>query len=160
MSTPHPMQHTVQRVLLTLLTALTVLLQNSLWAATPHDAAEAKEQILKLERARNEAIVRGDSVALAAMTADEYTFITIRGELRTKAEIVEGFATGAFKYESREITDLTVRIYDDTAIVTGRAKQKGSENNTDYSGAYRFTRVYILKNGNWTTVALQTTLEK
>lgn len=142
------------------ISTLAVFLQTSLWAAPRHNPNSAQAEILKLERLRNEAIVKGDSAALAAMTADDYTFITIRGELRTKAEIIKGFATGAFKYESREITDLSVRIYNDTAIVTGRAMQKGSENNNDYSGAYRFTRVYILKNGNWTTVALQTTLEE
>lgn len=60
-------------------------------------ASDVKE-VLALERARNEAIQKGDAAALAAMTSDDYTFITIRGELRTKSDIVTGFATGKFKY--------------------------------------------------------------
>ena len=55
-----------------------------------------KEEIRALETARNEAIVHGDAAALERMTSDDYTFITLRGELRTKAEIVKGFSTGAF----------------------------------------------------------------
>jgi len=117
------------------------------------------ETILGLERARNEAILRGDAATLARMTSDDYSFITIRGELRTKPEIVKGFASGAFKYDARQISDLKVRIYGTTAIVTGRASQKGVENAKDYSGAYRFTRVYVKQHGAWQTVALQTTLE-
>ena len=77
------------------------------------------------------------------MTSDDYTFITLRGELRTKAEIVKGFSTGAFKYGSREISDLNIRVYEDTVVVTGRLSQKGTENGKDYSGDYRFTRVYV-----------------
>jgi len=119
---------------------------------------KSKEQIRALEAARNEAIVHGDAATLERMTSDDYTFITLRGELRTKAEVVKGFATGAFKYESRDISDLNIRVYGDTAVVTGRSTQKGSENGKDYSGDYWFTRVYVKENGRWMTVALQTTL--
>jgi ketosteroid isomerase-like protein len=144
-----------------------LLLTNSPHAAPRPDASSsssstssaAVDEILALERTRNEAILHGDSATLAAMTADHYTFITLRGELRTKEEIVKGFSTGTFKYESREISDLKVRIYGDTAVVVGRASQKGEENKKDYSGAYRFTRVYVRQNGHWITVALQATRE-
>ena len=119
---------------------------------------KAKEEIRVLEAARNEAIVHGDAATLESMTSDDYTFVTLRGELRTKAEIVKGFSTGAFKYESREISDLNVRVYGNAAVVTGRSSQKGTEDGKDYSGAYRFTRVYVKQNGRWLTVALQATL--
>jgi ketosteroid isomerase-like protein len=117
-----------------------------------------KQEILRIERERNEAIIRGDAAALERMTSDDYTFITLRGELRTKAEIVQGFKSGSFHYDSREISDLNVRIYGNTAVVTGRSNQKGHENGKDYSGDYRFTRVYSKQGSRWTTVALQTTL--
>jgi uncharacterized protein (TIGR02246 family) len=121
-------------------------------------ADKTKEEIRALETARNEAIVHGDAAALERMTSDDYTFITLRGELRTKAQIVKGFSTGAFKYASREISDLNIRVYGNAAVVTGRSSQKGTENGKDYSGDYRFTRVYVKENGQWLTVALQTTL--
>lgn len=116
-----------------------------------------EEQIKSIEEERNRAILSGDAATLDRMTADDYTFITLRGELRTKAEIVKGFQSGAFKYESRTISELKVRVYGDTAVVTGRSTQKGEENGKDYSGDYRFTRVYIRDKGHWMTVALQTT---
>ena len=117
-----------------------------------------KAEILEIEKERNQAIISGDAAALERMTSDDYTFITLRGELRTKAEIVQGFKTGSFHYESRQISDLNVRVYGNSAVVTGRSIQKGSENGKDYSGAYWFTRVYVKQQGRWTTVALQTTL--
>ncbi len=77
------------------------------------------------------ALALGDAATLDRMTADDYTFITLRGELRTKPEIVQGFKTGSFHYESREISDLTVRVYGSTAVVTGRSIQRGHENGKD-----------------------------
>ena len=44
------------------------------------------------------------------MTSDDYTFITLRGELRTKAEIIQGYKSGSFHYDSREISELNVRV--------------------------------------------------
>ena len=128
-----------------------------LLAQTTKTELSVKEQIKSLEEERNRAILRGDAATLDRMTSDDYTFITLRGELRTKAEIVKGFQSGAFKYESRTISELNIRVYGDTAIVTGRSTQEGAENGKDYSGDYRFTRVYLKENGRWVTVALQTT---
>jgi len=125
---------------------------------SPSSTSSAEKEIRALEEERNQAILHGDAAALERMTSDDYTFITLRGELRTKAEIVKGFQSGSFKYESRTIYDLKVRVYGDTAIVTGRSSQQGKENGKDYSGDYRFTRVYLKQKGHWVTVALQTTL--
>jgi ketosteroid isomerase-like protein len=132
-------------------------------AQTSRDAISSQPQITvegeikSLEEARNQAVLHGDVAALDKMTSDDYTFITLRGELRTKSDILKGFASGSFHYESRQISDLKVRIHGHTAIVTGRSVQKGMENGKDYSGDYRFTRVYVRENGRWLTVALQTT---
>ena len=151
------MKHTalVAAVLLTLVPA--VQGQTGGASATSPDSA-ARAEILKLEEERNQAIVHGDAAALERMTDDDYSFITLRGELRTKKEIVQGFKSGSFHYESREISDLNVRLFGNTAVVTGRSNQKGKENGKDYSGDYRFTRVYVKQDGRWLTVALQATL--
>jgi uncharacterized protein (TIGR02246 family) len=122
-----------------------------------NSASSSEQEIRALEDERNRAILKGDAAALERMTADDYTFITLRGELRTKSEIVKGFQSGSFKYDARTISDLNIRVYGNTAIVVGRSIQKGSENGKDYSGDYRFTRVYVKQKARWITVALQTT---
>lgn len=124
----------------------------------PHAAIpSAVETIQKLEEERNQAILHGDAATLDRMTSDDYTFITLRGEMLTKKEIVRNFRSGAAKYQSREISNLNIRVYGNSAVVTGRAVQKGAENGKDYSGSYWFTRVYVNQSGHWITVALQTT---
>ena len=126
--------------------------------ASAKGQASVEREIKSLEEASNQAVLHGDVTALDRMTSDDYTFITLKGELRTKGDILKGFASGSFHYESREISDLNVRVYGDMAVVTGRSVQKGMENGKDYSGDYRFTRVYVKEKGRWLTVALQTTL--
>jgi hypothetical protein len=59
--------------------------------------------------------------------------------------------------DSGQISDLNVRVYGDAAVVTGRSIQTGKENGKDYSGDYWFTRMYVKRDGQWKTVALQTT---
>jgi ketosteroid isomerase-like protein len=129
------------------------------WAQN-NAAPSAEEEIKSLEQERNVAILNGDAAVLDRMTADDYTFITLREELRTKSEIAKGFQSGSYKYELRQISDLTIRVYGDTAVVTGRSNQKGMENGKDYSGDYRFTRVYVRQKGRWLTVALRATAIK
>jgi hypothetical protein len=118
----------------------------------------AQEEIKKIEQERNQALLRHDAVTLDRLSSNDYTFINQRGELRTKTEILNGFKSGSFNYDAREISDLEVRVYGEAAVVTGRAKQKGVENSKDYSGDNRFTRVYVKQNGHWVSVALQVTL--
>ena len=127
-------------------------------ASSASPGAVAQEEIKKIEQERNQALLKHDTATLDRMTSDDYTFINQRGELRTKNEILAGFKSGSFNYDAREVSDLQVRVYGDTAVVTGHAKQKGVENSKDYSGENRFTRVYVKQNGRWVSVALQVTL--
>jgi uncharacterized protein (TIGR02246 family) len=148
-----------KRIAQIFLVAIALLLAGVVMSAQkPIETSSDEKEIRALEDERNRAILNGDAALLERMTSDDYTFITLRGELRTKAEIVNGFKSGSFKYEARTISDLKVRVYGDTAIVTGRSSQRGKENGKDYSGDYRFTRVYVKQGGRWLTVALQTTL--
>src|SRR5262249_61397675 len=88
-------------------------------------STSTEQEIKSLEEERNRAILSGDAATLERMTADDYTFITLRGELLTKSEIVKGFQSGSFKYDSRQISALKIRVYGNTADVTGRSTQKG-----------------------------------
>ncbi len=145
-------------IILTVIVSIQIAAAQDNITAAKLRVATVVKQIEQLEEARNQAILKGDAAAIERMTAGDYTFVTLKGELRTKAEIVKGFASGAFKYQSRTISDLKIRVYGDTAVVTGRSVQKGIENGKDYSGDYWFTRVYVKQNGAWMTVALQTTM--
>jgi ketosteroid isomerase-like protein len=126
-------------------------------AGAKKPAGSVQEQIKNLEEERNQAVLKGDAATLDRMTSDDYTLVDSRGKFMTKAQILDGFKSGSIKFESRELSDLNVRVYGNTAVVTGVVTQKSSEDGKDTSGKSRFIRVYVKQNGRWVSVANQAT---
>ena len=116
-----------------------------------------QEELKKLENDRAQAVLKGDTAALDRMTADDYTVINISGQLLTKAQVFEAIKSGDLKYDQLENNDIQVRVYGDTAVLTGRTTQKGQFKGKDISGQTRFTRVYLKQHGKWQAVAFQAT---
>ena len=116
-----------------------------------------EQQLIKLEQDRAQAAVRGDTAFLEQNTSDDYTFINARGMLITKAQLLADFKSGQIKLQSSDLDDLHARLYGDTAVLTGRSTQKGQAYGQDTAGQYRFTRVYVKRNGRWQSVAFQQT---
>ena len=116
-----------------------------------------EQEVIKLEQDRTQAAVRGDTAFLEQNTADDYTFINSRGRLITKAQLLADFKAGEIKLQSSDLDDLHVRVYGDTAVLTGRSTQKGQAYGQDTGGQYRFTRVFVKRDGRWQSVAFQQT---
>jgi ketosteroid isomerase-like protein len=127
-------------------------------AQSPAD--DAVQQIRALEAADNAAIFHGDVAAVERMTSEDHTFITPRGMLLTRAQMLQGIVNGSFGNEYREVDELNIRVYGDAAVVTGRTRLTRQEGGKDYSDAYRFTRVYVRQQGGWRAVAWQATHEQ
>jgi ketosteroid isomerase-like protein len=119
---------------------------------------DAVGEIRALELAHNGAIARGEVSVIEKLTSDDFTFVTPRGFLVTKQEMLKGLANGAFNYEYRQIYDVKIRVYGDAAVVTGLSVHTvQGRNGKDCSDTYRYTRVYIREKGHWVSVAWQTT---
>jgi len=143
-----------------MLTAVVAVLSAGLWARSVEPqsvSSDSTQEIKTLDNAFDEAIVRSDVSALDIMTSDDFTLISLNGELHAKAEVLKYFATHASEYEYRKTDSLRLRMYGDAAVVTGRTIQTVQENGRDHSDAYRFTHVYIRKKGHWVLVASQPT---
>jgi ketosteroid isomerase-like protein len=137
-------------------TTLAVALRVGLCAES--GSKDAVGEIRALELAHNEAIVRGEVSVIEKLTSDDFTFVTTRGLLVTKQEMLKGLANGAFNYEYRQIYDVKIRVYGDAAVVTGLSVHSvQGRNGKDCSDTYRYTRVYIREKGHWVSVAWQTT---
>jgi ketosteroid isomerase-like protein len=113
--------------------------------------------VKKLETDRAAASVKGDVAIMEKQTSDDYTFINLYGQMSDKSQMVNGFKTGRTKLTSNELSDVKVRVYGDTAIVTGKADIKGTLAGKETSGPIMFTRVYVKKGGSWQSVAFQQT---
>ena len=125
--------------------------------ATRQTSSGAEEQIKALERARQEAFLRGDVDFLDAQTADDYTTVNGSGTLSTKPEMIRSLRSGTTKVKSYELADLKARIYGDVAVLTGIYRDESSVNGRDRRVNVRFMRVFVNDNGRWRAMAYQQT---
>ena len=117
---------------------------------------EYRREIDQAEEAWRSAILKGNAAALAALLADDYTAITSKGAIQTKQQAVESLHTGELQLSRLDISDRKVRVYGSTAVVTSVAELKGSRNNQQVSGRYRYTRVYVRNQiGQWKIVSFE-----
>jgi len=121
-------------------------------------AANVEEELKKLETDRATAAVKGDVATLEKQTSDDYTFINLYGQMSDKSQMVNAFKTGQTKLTVDELSDMKVRVYGNTAVITGKADLAGTMSGKDTKGQIMFTRVYVKKGGSWQSVALQQTL--
>lgn len=119
---------------------------------------EIIRQIVDMERQSKEASLRRDSDFSLRILSEDYVAITPLGQVTTKQETISARRSGQLRYEAMNITDMVVRVYGDTAVVTARADVKGHQLGEDFSGPYRYTRVWVRRNGQWQTVSYQATV--
>jgi ketosteroid isomerase-like protein len=113
--------------------------------------------IEQADKDRSQAIVKGDIDAIDKATGAGYVFTDATGRVTTKKELMDDFKAGKIKIESQDISDVKVHAYGNTAVETGKLVSKGTRDGQDTSGTFRFTRVWVNRNGTWQTVAFQET---
>jgi hypothetical protein len=121
---------------------------------------ETIREILDLERQFKDAAVQRDPTFSQRTLADDYLGITPLGQVITKADTVAARKSGQLRYDSIDISDVVVRVYGNTAIVTARATVKGIDLGEEFNGSYRFTRIWIRRNGHWQAASYQATVTR
>ncbi len=128
-------------------------------ASAPQNQETIRE-ILDLERQSKEAAIRRDVAFVERMLADDYVGIGPQGEVVTKTDTIAARKRAQLHYDSIDLSEMVVRVYGNAAIVTARAEVKGNELGEDFSGPYRFTRVWVKRNGHWQTVSYEATVTR
>ena len=132
-------------------------------AGHPRPAVDAGDQgtireIIDMERQAREASLHRDPDFSQRTLSDDYVAITPLGQVTTKQDTVSARKSGQLRYESINVSDMVVRLFGDTAVVTARADVKGHQLGEDFSGPYRYTRVWVRRNGHWVAVSYQATV--
>jgi ketosteroid isomerase-like protein len=115
-------------------------------------------EIVEMERQAKEASLRRDPEFSQKTLAEDYVAITPLGQVTTKQDTVSARKSGQLRYETIDVSDMVVRVYGDTAVVTARADVKGHQLGEDFSGPYRYTRVWVRHTGHWQAVSYQATV--
>jgi hypothetical protein len=95
-----------------------------------------------------------DCAGWAALLASDWSVTHIDAKIITKQQALEMCRTGPDV--SSSVDQLAVRIYDDTAIVTGRTKATAN-GAAAQTVTLRFTDVFVRRDGRWIVVASHAT---
>lgn len=118
----------------------------------------AIREIVEMERQAKEASIHRDADFSQRTLAEDYVAITPLGQVTTKQDTVSARKSGQLRYDTINVSDMVVRVYGDTAIVTARADVKGRQLGEDFSGPYRYTRIWVRRMGHWQAVSYQATV--
>ena len=118
----------------------------------------AEQEVLKVENDWNQALVRRDTASLQRFYADEYLYTDPDGLVWDKTRDLANLTSGsAARLSAFKLDETKVHIYGDVAVVTGRNTITGVFERvySDLSGSYRFTDVFVKRNGRWQCAASQ-----
>ena len=121
------------------------------------------QEVLSTEHALDEALLKTDLAALDKLLAQEATRTSPTGTLTDRTEWLEQMKsavrdTGHQKYFSIERTAQRVRLYGETAVVTGIVHMRGIHvGPTGKPDTNRYLRIYVRRQGRWQLVAHQAT---
>lgn len=119
----------------------------------PDDAALLKSQA----DAWDQAIIRKDRAAIEANMADDFRQIDAYANVANKATFLEEITDKALTINPYGVEDFDVRIYGDVALLAGRTQMSGSYDGKPFTSHYRYTDVYVRRNGRWQVVNVQIT---
>lgn len=124
----------------------------SLAGAQSPDKSEVQE-FQRLETVWNQAQMRGDSAVLDALWADDLEVAVPRMPVMTKATALNFARSGRMKFLRYETSNIHVRVYGETAVVTGRLQRSRTMNGKEVDDDWRFTKVYVRQSHQWRVVS-------
>ena len=117
----------------------------------------AEQTLIQIEQEWSQADLHKDAAVLNRILADDWIGIDFEGAVLNKAQALRGIASGSAALESTVLRDMKVRVYGDTAVITGTDTEKGEYHGKDSSGVYLWTDVFVRRNGRWQAVSSQST---
>ena len=110
-------------------------------------------QITGLEAAFNAAHLAGDADALDKLWAED-AVITVPGMAPMgKPAAVGSLRSGRLKFTRYEASAVKIRVFDGTAIVTGRVQRTRKVEDRIFEDDWQFTKTYARRGEKWQVVA-------
>ena len=124
---------------------------------TDSDAATS-QTLQAMEQTWLNAEKNHDAAAFEKLVADDWIAISPDGKSQTKAERVAEIK--AAQISSATLGEMKVRVFGDTAVVTGTDEETTTKDGKESTDHYVWTDVFVKRNGKWLAVASQTALVK
>jgi Domain of unknown function (DUF4440) len=114
---------------------------------------EVSQALQDLEHRWVEALVKADTRKLDDILGNRFVDTDEEGNRTDKRGVLGALKSGDLKMASIILSDMQVRAYRDSAVVTGAALQTGTFRGQPLVPRIVFTDTFVLENGNWRAVA-------
>lgn len=137
------------------------------WQATRmprpvEEADEIRKEVAAAQAAFHQALLAADLKTLDVLVDESFIWTPRDGRQATKRQLLDELGSGQLKYSKLETSNVTVIVYDDSAVARGislrqRSAFPGSTGSGDASPFTAFyTLTFINKGGAWKAVAMHT----
>jgi ketosteroid isomerase-like protein len=125
----------------------------------PGQADNPEQELRERLREWDEAYARRDTEALNRILADDFFFTDAAGTVNNKTQYIMAVikSPDITLIEPVKSDDLSIRLYGDVAVVTGRTGIRGRPRHPASRDLFRFTDVWVKRQGRWQVVASQVT---
>jgi len=125
-------------------------------AATEVSESQDVKMLKQLEHDWLDSYREGNADKMSKILADDFIGRWGDGSTQTKVEQLKAIRTGEEKHSSNHLDECNVRVYGDTAVVTGLQSEQSVLEGRDGSGTYSYTDVFVKRGGRWQIVASET----
>jgi hypothetical protein len=112
-----------------------------------------KEMIRDVQNEFDDAELHADTKKLQKLLAEDFQGIGPKGFVLNKEQWINRHKQ--FKYEKLDTSEMNIRLYRDTAIVSNIQKNKATFNNEPVNLTVRVSQVWLNENGQWKLASIQ-----
>src|SRR5215471_16682285 len=119
-----------------------------------HAQTPAQQEVLKFERDACKAFLDADVSALESVLTPDFTLTLSSGEVSTRADEINELQSKNVHYDMFENYDMLARLYgNDTAVVIGKTRVKGTADGKPFDRVVQFTDTLIKRDSRWQLAA-------
>jgi hypothetical protein len=104
------------------------------------------------------AVKNNDADMMGRILADDFVLVTGSGKVYTKVDLLEEARSGHVRYDRQDDADQTVRVWRDTAVISAKLWEKGTENGKPFEYTVWFSDTYVHTPTGWRYVFGQASL--
>ena len=123
-------------------------------SAARNSQIEIEQHLRQMNDEWLKALVRADGDTLDRIMADDF-FFAYPMEGDDKSQFIGDVISGDIKVESVTRENISVRIWGDTAVLTGKDSARWWYQGHDFSGRYKVINVYARRDNHWQLVSVQ-----
>jgi ketosteroid isomerase-like protein len=117
-----------------------------------------QEELINLEKETARALQWNNGALFRRVYGEDFVGVLPSGQVKDKAGWIATIENSGIKYISFVATDIQVRMFEDTAVVTCLWSSRGTRDGHAFSRQLRVTHVYVYGQRGWQAIASQETL--